>query len=242
MALNPATCGYVTEQALSGARIVCLTTPESVIQGWLQEFGARVVLWSDRVSLTDSMVRDQTRDACAIVIDLDLGISPGFHIADMVAPLCGVLFTAESLDLDTCRRIHHAHWGYRSKRASREDFVLATRRLAHLCVPDIARIAARAVSIWKLSPQQARVLYYDLWSYCDQDIADALDLSIHTVQEYQEELRRKTGARGKQAYLARLLEVSGTPPPLSPVRRQKQDTCDGNRALTRSYTRSRAVG
>ena len=63
--------------------------------------------------------------------------------------------------------------------------------------------------------QLSRLLYYNLWSYSDQEIADAMGLSRHTIQEYQDELRRRTGVRTKHAYLRRLLEYAGEEPPLS---------------------------
>lgn len=200
-----------TAQALWGAHIASVVDPASSIPQWLEGAGAEhVELWTERGSLSETIAREVTQRAHAIVIDLDADPARAFGLATMVSPSCGVLFTAKSIDAPTCRKIEHAHWGYRSKHTSQGDFLLALRRLARLNVPDPARLVAHAARLWSLSPQQARVLYYNLWSYCDQDIADALDVSIHTVQEYQEGLRKKSGARSKQAYLARLIEVSGT--------------------------------
>jgi len=196
-------------EALVGARIASLVDPACTMTKWLDGWGAeRIELWAERHQLTPHAARQATLDAHAIVIDLDLGATLALQLASMVAPNCGVLFIAESIDAATCREIRHVHWGYRSKGASQGDFLLALRRLVRLCIPDLARLAAHGAHLWRLSPQQARVLYYNLWSYSDQHIADALGVSIHTLQEYQEDLRKKTGARNKKAYLARLLEVS----------------------------------
>jgi DNA-binding NarL/FixJ family response regulator len=199
-------------EALGGARIASVVDPASSIPQWLDASGAeRIELWAERDRLTAHSAREATLHAHAIIIDLDLGVARAFRLATMISPPCGVLFIAESIDAATCREIRQVHWGYRSKHASQGDFLLALRRLVRLCVPDLARLAAHGVQMWRLSPQQARVLHYNLWSYCDRDIAAALAVSVHTVQEYQEDLRKKTGARNKQAYLARLLEVSGVP-------------------------------
>lgn len=205
-------------EALGGARIARVIDPASIISKWLDASGAKCIeLWAERNQLTQDTARAATLDAHAIVIDLDQGATRAFRLASMIAPTCGVLFTADSIDAATCREIRHVHWGFRSKRAAQGDFLLALRRLVRLCIPDLARLAAHGVQRWRLSPQQARVLYYDLWSYSDQEIADALSVSLRTVQEYQEDLRKKTGARNKKGYLARLLEVSGACPSSSAV-------------------------
>lgn len=205
-------------EALWGARIASVVDPASTIPKWLDASGAeRIELWAERDRLTEDTAREATLDVHAIVIDLDQGATRAFRLASMISPPCGVLFTAESIDAATCREIRQVHWGYRSKQASQGDFLLALRRLVRLCIPDLARLAAHGVQLWRLSPQQARVLYYNLWSYTDQEIADALAVSVHTVQEYQEDLRKKTGARNKQAYLACLLEASGACRPSSPA-------------------------
>lgn len=206
-------------EALGGARIARVVDPASAITQWLDASGAECIeLWAERNQLTQDTARAATLDAHAIVIDLDQGAARAFRLASMISPTCGVLFTADSIDAATCREIRHVHWGYRSKRASQGDFLLALRRLVRLCIPDLARLAAHGLQRWRLSPQQARVLYYNLWSYSDQEIADALGVSIRTVQEYQEDLRKKTGAHNKKAYLARLLEVSGVCPSSSPLK------------------------
>src|SRR5262249_6258923 len=152
-------------------RVASVVDPASDIPTWLDASGAeRIELWAERDQLTRESAREATLNAHAIVIDLDQNPTRAFGLAAMISPSCGVLFTAESIDAATCRNIRHVHWGYRSKGASRGDFLLAVRRLARLCIPDLARLAAHGVQLWRLSPQQARVLHYNLWSYCDQDI------------------------------------------------------------------------
>jgi DNA-binding NarL/FixJ family response regulator len=239
-------CEQFAAEALCGTRVASVVDPSSIISNWLDATGAeRIELWDQRDQLTEATAREATRDAHAVVIDLDLGTARAFRLAGMVSPPCGVLFTAESIDAAIGSKIRHPHWGYRSKQTSRGDFLLALRRVVRLYIPDVARLAAHAVQLWSLSPQQARVLHYNLWSYCDQDIADALDVSIHTVQEYQNGLRKKSGARSKQGYLARLLEVSGTQQaPLPPTAARRSRGASASRArtaervATRDYARA----
>lgn len=219
---------HLMQQLLSGTRIACVVEPDSSVLSWLEQAGASCrVLWDQRHNLRDAFAREATKDAAVLVIDLDIGITRALDIAAAASPSCAVLFIAAAIDAAVCERISRVHWGFRSKSASRADFLSAVKRLLRLHLPDMTRIAARAVRMWNLPPQQARVLYYNLWSYADQDIADALEVSIHTVQEYQDELRRKTGARSKQSYLARLHELCGTKPPLPapPLPRALRRSC-----------------
>jgi DNA-binding CsgD family transcriptional regulator len=60
----------------------------------------------------------------------------------------------------------------------------------------------------KLSRQLARLLWLNLWGYSDQEIADALQVSLHTVQDYQYALRRKTKVRSKGGYLRLLADAA----------------------------------
>lgn len=194
-------------EALCGARVATVVSPVSSVAAWLDKAGVdHIALWAERDRLTEDVALAASH-AQAAVIDLDQGVAPAFRLARALSPSCGVLFIAESIDAATCREIDQAHWGFRTKQASQADFLLALRRLVRLCVPNLARLAAHGAQLWRLSPQQAWLLYFNLWSYCDQDIADALDVSVHTVQEYQQDLRKKTGSRNKQGYFARLLEV-----------------------------------
>ena len=59
------------------------------------------------------------------------------------------------------------------------------------------------------------MLFYNLWSHSDREIADAIGISVHTVQEHQNGLRRRTGVRTKYGYLRRLAETAGMRPPLA---------------------------
>jgi DNA-binding CsgD family transcriptional regulator len=123
--------------------------------------------------------------------------------------------------------------GYVSIDAPQADFVFAALRLIHLAVPDLARLAARSARLWGLSPQLTRLLHYNLWGYSDRDIADALSISLKTTQQYQEELRRKTGVKTKQAYLRRMLTLAGQEP-LLPMTDQTRVWIEHDRALMRN--------
>ena len=102
-----------------------------------------------------------------------------------------------------------------SRSAGEADFMFRLKNATKLSVPSMRRLAANASKLWNLPRQLSRLLYFNLWSYSDQEIADAMGLSRHTIQEYQDELRRRTGVRTKHAYLRRLLEYAGEEPPLS---------------------------
>jgi DNA-binding NarL/FixJ family response regulator len=224
-------------KALWGARIATVVDPASSIPGWLEAVGVEhIALWADRNRLTEAVALAATH-AHAAVIDLDQGIDRAFRLARTLSPSCGVLFIAASIDAATCRQIDQAHWGFRTKDASQGDVLLALRRLVRLCIPDIARLAAHGAQLWRLSPQQAWLLYFNLWCYCDRDIADALSVSVHTVQEYQEDLRKKTGARNKQAYFARLVEVSDA----STVKSRRVRTAPGRATAGATIDRERNV-
>ena len=111
--------------------------------------------------------------------------------------------------------IHAVRAEFLSRSASEADFLFRLKTATKLSVPSMRRLAANASKLWNLPRQLSRLLYYNLWSYSDQEIADAMGLSRHTIQEYQDELRRRTGVRTKHAYLRRLLEYAGEEPPLS---------------------------
>lgn len=96
---------------------------------------------------------------------------------------------------------------------TREQLVFQVACLGDSNVPDFRMLTAQATRRWLLSRQQSRLLYYNLWSLSNQEIADTMGVSVHTVQDYQRELRKKTGARAKDGYLRRLLECTGVQPP-----------------------------
>ena len=56
-----------------------------------------------------------------------------------------------------------------------------------------------------------------------------LTISLKTAQQYQDELRRRTGVKTKHAYLRRLLMLAGREP-LLPVTDQTQVRIDYDRA------------
>jgi DNA-binding CsgD family transcriptional regulator len=215
---------------LHGRQIAWAVAPDTELPHleWLVAAGATCSpLWSRGNGLAIGGAPAAAADVDALVVDLDIGVEQALRIGAGCAAPC--VFLAERLTAPVCMRIDRSHWRVRSKAASRHDFLMVISQAICLPVPDMDRMAAKAARLWDLPRQQARVLAYNLWSYSDQDIADALDVSVHTVQEYQGELRRKTGARTKQSYLARLLELSGAHPPLPatrPTRSRRRPSVD----------------
>lgn len=207
--------------SLPGRQIGWAVAPETDLphKDWLIAAGATCSpLWSrsNSLSIGEAPAAGADVDVDALVVDLDMGVEQALGVGTACAAPC--VFLAERLTAPVCARIDRSHWRVRSKTTPRHDFLMVISQAICLPVPDMDRMAAKAARLWDLPRQQARVLAYNLWSYSDQDIADALDVSVHTVQEYQGELRRKTGARTKQSYLARLLELSGAHPPLPATR------------------------
>jgi DNA-binding CsgD family transcriptional regulator len=98
--------------------------------------------------------------------------------------------------------------------APRTDFLFEIKRSAQLQLPSIEYLVGHAARLWKLPPQQARVLFYNLWSHSDREIAVAIGISVHTVQDHQNGLRRRTGVRTKHGYLRCLAQIAGLRPPL----------------------------
>jgi DNA-binding NarL/FixJ family response regulator len=128
---------------------------------------------------------------------------------------CAIVVLSDKPDPTLLDAIQSVRADFLSRSASEADFMFRLKTATKLSVPSMRRLAANASKLWSLPRQLSRLLYYNLWSYSDQEIADAMGLSRHTIQEYQDELRRRTGVRTKHAYLRRLLEYAGEEPPLS---------------------------
>ncbi len=128
------------------------------------------------------------------------------------SPDCSVLVTTDVAGPTLLRAIYESGAGFVSSRATEDELMFAMLAARGGAMPDLLRLAARAQRLWKLPPQQTRLLYYNLWGYSNQEIAEALELSVHTVHEYQSDLRRRTGAQSKSEYLRVLLEHAGRLP------------------------------
>lgn len=149
------------------------------------------------------------------VLDADWPGVGWFGVARDLPRSCAVVVTSERADISLLESVNAQRAEFISKSAPIADFMFRIKSATKLSVPSMRRLAANASKLWNLPRQLSRLLYFNLWSYSDQEIADAMGLSRHTIQEYQDELRRRTGVRTKHAYLRRLLEYAGEEPPLS---------------------------
>lgn len=187
----------------------------SVHQQWLSTAGACV----SRVNNT-GLAREHLRRGA---FQLDVAVisvcsihSDEYLLARQIkvsAPACALLLQGEFDSLPLIQQSKRLGAAFLRRSAEMREFLAAVRRLVAQELPDISTLTAIARRRWLLSPQQTRVLYYNLWSCSNEEIASALGVSVHTVQDYQQELRRKTGARTKDGYLRRILECAGTEPP-----------------------------
>ncbi len=182
--------------------------------GWLSAAGARVTRFERGDDARAATVEDANA-VDAIVLDADW---PGTGWAELARDLprsCGLLVVSERADQEMLDAVSALRADFVSRSATEADFLFRLKNATNLAVPSMRRLAANASKLWNLPRQLSRLLYFNLWSYSDQEIADAMGLSRHTIQEYQDELRRRTGVRTKHAYLRRLLEYAGEEPPLS---------------------------
>ena len=197
---------------------------------WLTSAGANVTVLSTAESLTEALDKKAQRFDLAVV-DAEWPAIGWVRLARDLADVCGVLVLSEQSDAGMLERVCALRATFLSKQATEGDFMFTLRSASQLAVPNVRRLASYATKLWSLPRQLSRLLYFNLWSYSDQEIADAMGLSRHTVQEYQDELRRRTGVRTKHAYLRRLLEYAGEEPPLSMT--------DETRAHVTRYRRER---
>jgi DNA-binding NarL/FixJ family response regulator len=203
------------DEWLSGVPVLVVDDGEScqLQRAWLQEAGATVT-HSPRLSAAMEAARTEPTVFELALLDADMLGQGWATFVQRVPASCAPLIAAANPDAVLLERVQELGAGFVSKTAPKADFLFAARSLVRLAAPEVRRLAARAARLWKLPPQQSRLLYYNLWGYSDRDIADALSISIKTAQQYQEELRRKTGVKSKHGYLRRLLTVAGESPPL----------------------------
>ena len=202
------------EGSLKSVNVLYAGDPRAPQIGWLIAAGARVVR-ADRSDAAAAVTAEDPAAVDAAVLDADWPTVGWVGLARDLPRSCAVIVISEQPDaalLDTAIALRA---DFLSRSASEADFVFRVKSATKLSVPSMRRLAANASKLWNLPRQLSRLLYFNLWSYSDQEIADAMGLSRHTIQEYQDELRRRTGVRTKHAYLRRLLEYAGEEPPLS---------------------------
>jgi len=199
---------------LKGISVLYVGDPKSAQLGWLAAAGARVVK-AENTEEARAATSDDANAIDAAVLDADW---PGLGWVGLARDLprsCAIVVLSDKPEVSLLDSIHAVRAEFLSRSASEADFLFRLKTATKLSVPSMRRLAANASKLWNLPRQLSRLLYYNLWSYSDQEIADAMGLSRHTIQEYQDELRRRTGVRTKHAYLRRLLEYAGEEPPLS---------------------------
>jgi DNA-binding NarL/FixJ family response regulator len=184
---------------------------------WLTEAGARVASVesaSDAVALVEARA-DVFR---VVVVEATAEDGGGVDLAELIAqrdPTCHTVVVSESeceTLLRNVRQIPQA--SFLSTHASRADFLVLVRERCLKPRIDVASWLGRLSEAYGLSPQQRRLIWLNLWGYSDDEIAGALGIKRHTVQDYQLALRRKTGVRSKASYLRLLLESAGVRAPL----------------------------
>lgn len=202
------------EGTLKAVNVLFVGDPRAPQLGWLTGAGARVL----RAERSDAALTIANEDPAAIevaVLDADWPGTGWVGLARDLPRSTALLVVSDQAEPALLDSAIAMRADYISRSAAESDFVFRVRAATRLSVPSMRKLATNAAKLWNLPRQLSRLLYFNLWSYSDQEIADAMGLSRHTIQEYQDELRRRTGVRTKHAYLRRLLEYAGEEPPLS---------------------------
>lgn len=203
---RPLSSGF--DDWLSGVRVLLLEGTESTQHAaWIMQAAATIT----RASTLQNVESLSVGQDVAVI---DIALPGASEALASLASGCGVVLLAESVSTDTAELADRAQAAIVLHDAARADFLFEIRRAAQLQMPSIAYLVGRAERQWKLPPQQARVLSHNLLSHSNLEIARAIGISVHTVQEHQNGLRRRTGARTKHDYLRRLAELAGMRPPL----------------------------
>lgn len=201
------------------------------LRTWLLEAGALVMHTPSLEQALHSICAHP--EACDVVL-IDADAHPAWErLAGVLPPECSALVVSSAADEALLQRVLGHRASFASRGRAQPDFVFGVYTLLCGAAPDLGRLAARGARMWALSPQLTRLLHFNLWGYSDRDIADALSISVKTAQQYQEELRRKTGVKSRQAYLRRLLMLAGQEP-LLPMTDHTQTRIEQDRELLRS--------
>lgn len=199
---------------LKAVPILLATHEEDQHAQWLMEAGAVVIRARSAAEALERIQDDKLR-LLAAILNIDMPGTELQRFIDAMPAHCALVAMTKEGTPQLIETVRNWNGYFVSSNAPVADFMFATSAAVSMRGPDLTRLAARASQMWRLPPQQARLLYYNLWSYSDQEIADEMKLSVRTVQQYQEELRKRTGVRTKHAYLRRLLTVAGASPPLT---------------------------
>ncbi|MDD9965299.1 MAG: hypothetical protein OXR73_03675 [Myxococcales bacterium] len=201
-------------QWLKAAPVLLAAGEDEPYSSWLREAGAVVTRARSGVEASER-IRDTKLRLWGALLDTTMPDSDWVALYDALPAHCALVVISGEADTKLLTEIRDRDAYFVSKAAPKADFMFAVGSALSVRGPSLTRLAARASYMWRLPPQQARLLYYNLWSYSDQEIADEMKLSVRTVQQYQEELRKRTGVRTKHAYMRRLLATAGAQPPLS---------------------------
>ena len=199
---------------LKSVNVLYVGDPRAPQLAWLAAAGATVIK-SERGDEACAMTLEDAAATDVALLDADWPGLGWVGVARDLPRTCALVVTSDRADASLLETVSAIKADFIGKSASEADFMFRLRCVTKLSVPSMRRLAANASKLWNLPRQLSRLLYFNLWSYSDQEIADAMGLSRHTIQEYQDELRRRTGVRTKHAYLRRLLEYAGEEPPLS---------------------------
>jgi DNA-binding CsgD family transcriptional regulator len=193
---------------LCDVRVLLFACSESTQHAaWIMEAAATIT----RASTLHNVESLSVGHDVAVV---DTGLDGASEVLSCLGSRCGIVLLAESAGSGAAELADRAQAAIVLQDAPRADFLFEVRRAAQLQVPSIAYLVGRAERRWKLPPQQARVLSHNLLSHSNLEIARAIGISVHTVQEHQKGLRRRTGARTKHDYLRCLAQLAGMRPPL----------------------------
>ena len=218
---------------LESVEVLYAGDPAAPQLAWLESAGASVVTVKTADDARKTL-SEEPQGFDVALLDADTKEIGWVSLAREVPRSCSVIVLSSRADAPLLETVSALRADFVSKTATEADFIFKLRNATRLSVPSMRRLASAATKLWELPPQLARLLYYDLWSYSDQEIAEAMGLSRHTVQEYQEELRRRTGVRTKHAYLRRLLEFAGEEPPLSMSDHTRAHVLEGRRKLDKT--------
>ena len=193
---------------LSGVLVLLFECSESNERtAWLMEAAATITRASTLQNIESLSVGHD-------VAVIDTALPGAGEVLSCLTPDCGVVLLAESASTEATELADRAQAALVLHDTPRADLLFEIRRAAQLRLPSIPYLVGRAERQWKLPRQQARVLSHNLLSHSDVEIARAIGISVHTVQEHQNGLRRRTGARTKHDYLRCLAQLAGLRPPL----------------------------
>lgn len=193
---------------LHGVRVLLFERSEWTERAtWMIDAGATIT----RASTLEGIGELSGQHDVAVI---DTALAAAKAVLKRLPPGCGVVWLADGASTHAAELADCTQAAIVLQDAPRADFLFEVQRSAQLQVPSIEYLVGRAERLWKLPPQQTRVLFYNLLSHSDREIARAIGISVHTVQEHQNGLRRRTGVRTKHGYLRCLAELAGMRPPL----------------------------